>query len=400
MKLKGSKLLHRDEIEGLIKTRLNKVYFTPNLESIYQPLYRDEAAKEFRFRGIIIFLLYALLCSGIYQVIPAGHDAVLWISLYIWVGIIILSAWVLSFVPRLNPYFDAYTCLGSMCAVAITFIIITMIGNYHNDALLHAAMMYAVVIIYAFVGMRFYTVVVAGWCGGLIGYIITKAFDFQIDWTFLNRTYTYSSFLGMAIAYVIDRQHRENFLQNCIIELHQNEMQKQSEQLKKMTEHDPLTGLANRRQLSEALEQQWRYALRHQQPLSIMMIDIDFFKNYNDHLGHQAGDICLTQIAEVLSQITNRSGELAARYGGEEFLLLFPMLTEAEIEPLAADLLRRIQSLELPHPASHISKFVTISIGAATIIPSESDQIQKFILAAVQALYLAKGSGRNQYRLA
>ncbi len=70
MKLKGSKLLHRDEIEGLIKTRLNKVYFTPNLESIYQPLYRDEAAKEFRFRGIIIFLLYALLCSGIYQVIP------------------------------------------------------------------------------------------------------------------------------------------------------------------------------------------------------------------------------------------------------------------------------------------------------------------------------------------
>nr|WP_257227294.1 hypothetical protein [Acinetobacter sp. YH12063] len=136
-----------------------------------------------------------------------------------------------------------------MCAVAIIFIIFTVIGNDHNDALLHAAMKYALVIIYAFVGMRFYIAMVAGWCGGLIGYIITKAFDFQIDWTFLNRTYTYSSFLGMAIAYVIDRQHRENFLQNCIIELHQNEMQKQSEQLKKMTEHDPLTGLANRRPL-------------------------------------------------------------------------------------------------------------------------------------------------------
>lgn len=110
-------------------------------------------------------------------------------------------------------------------------IIITIMGNNTQVGLFHAAMMYAVIIIYGFVGMRFYTAVIAGWSGGLIAIAVTIFLNYPIDWTFLNRTYTFSSFLGMALAYAIDRQHRENYLQNCIIELNQLEMSKQSEQL-------------------------------------------------------------------------------------------------------------------------------------------------------------------------
>lgn len=258
-----------------------------------------------------------------------------------------------------------------MFAVAISFIIVTVVGNDHNDALLHAAMMYAVVIIYAFVGMRFYTALIAGWFGGIIGVIVTKLFHYNIDWTFLNRTYTFSSFLGMALAYAIDRQHRENYLQNCMIELNQLEMKKQSRQLQLLSQIDSLTGLANRRHLSMILEQQWRYAMRHKHPLSIMMIDIDCFKNYNDHLGHQAGDQCLKLIAQELLTISSRSGDLAARYGGEEFLVLIPMFDEKQIESLAEYLIHRIHELKLPHPASSVADIVTISIGTASIKPNE-----------------------------
>lgn len=133
MKLKGSKLLDRDAINNLISKRLNKVHFSKNLEPVYRRQYQNEAAYEFRVRGIIIFMLYSFLSYGIYQIIPAGENSTLWFSLYVWVGIIILVAWILSFFKRLNQYFDLYTCIGSMLAVAISFIIVTVVGNDHND---------------------------------------------------------------------------------------------------------------------------------------------------------------------------------------------------------------------------------------------------------------------------
>ena len=145
------------------------------------------------------------------------------------------------------------------------------------------------------------------------------------------------------------------------------------------------------------LEQQWRYAMRHKQPLSIMMIDIDCFKNYNDHLGHQAGDQCLKLIAQELLAISSRSGDLAARYGGEEFLVLIPMFDERQIESLAEYLIHRIQELKLPHPASSVADIVTISIGTASIKPNEKDDLNQFIRTADNALYTAKAHGRNQY---
>lgn len=400
MKLHGSKLLSREKIEAIIANGLNYVHFSSDLESTYRSQYRSEAAYEFRFRAPIIFLLYAFLSYGIYQTIPDTATTWHWFSLYAWVGIIVLAAWVISFIKALNEYFDVYAGFGCMWAVAISFIIIPVIGQDNDNALLHAAMMYAVVIIYSFVGLRFYTAIIAGWLGGFIGVIVSQYLHYQIDWTFLNRTYTFSSFLGMALAYAIDRQHRENYLQNCIIEINKLEMDEQAKQLEQLSQIDSLTGLANRRHLAVILDQQWRYAMRHETPLSILMVDIDCFKNYNDHLGHIAGDTCLKAIADELRNLSTRSNDLAARYGGEEFLLLFPMFDEYQVEALAQILIQRIQKLDIPHPSSPISSQVTISIGISSIVPKESDDITAFIQAADEALYYAKTHGRNQYFIA
>ncbi|MCY1161750.1 diguanylate cyclase (GGDEF) domain protein [compost metagenome] len=399
MKLKASNLLGQEQIDLLISRGLNLVWFPKELEVVYKNQYKNEAAYEFRYRAPIILGLYLYLSFGTYQALPAEMRFE-WIAYYGWVGMIIVFAWLLAFVPSMNKWFDHYVCLGSTGAVALTFTLINVLEQGQNNVLFHAAMMYAVVIIYGFVGMRFYTAIIAGWCGGLIGIGISTWLNGSIDWTILNRTYTFSSFLGMALAYATDRQHRENYLQNCMIELNRLELMRQAQQLSILSQQDALTGLANRRYLDEVLENEWRSAIRHKLPITIMMIDIDFFKLYNDALGHIQGDQCLRRIAILLGSISSRSGDLAARYGGEEFLLLFSVTDKDQALILVQQLMELVRNIGIIHPKSTVSKHVTISVGVATMVPHLNDNLSDFISRADHALYTAKSNGRNQYHIA
>ncbi|MDS7944876.1 GGDEF domain-containing protein [Acinetobacter sp. V110_1] len=399
MKLQGSNILGQEQIDLLTTRGLNFVWFPKQLETIYRFQYQNGAAYEFRYRAPIILILYLFLSFGIYQVLPT--DQVLsWLSYYSWVGIIVLIAWILSFIKKLNQWFDYYVGIGSASAVAITFILINVLENGQDNVLFHAAMMYAIVIIYGAVGMRFYTAIIAGWVGGLVGILVSTYVKGDIDWTFLNRTYTFSSFLGMTLAYATDRQHRENYLQNCMIELNRIELMQQAQQLSLLSQQDALTGLANRRYLDETLDNEWRRALRHETPLTIMMLDIDFFKPYNDTLGHLKGDQCLKDIATAISSIAARSGDLVARYGGEEFLLLFPMTNAQQAQIQVERLMNAIKKIAIVHPCSSVSPYVTISVGVATTIPRLNDSISAFVSRADHALYQAKTNGRNQYQIA
>ncbi|MDN8333208.1 GGDEF domain-containing protein [Acinetobacter baumannii] len=399
MKLQGSNILGQEQIDLLTTRGLNFVWFPKQLETIYRFQYQNGAAYEFRYRAPIILILYLFLSFGIYQVLPT-EQVLSWLSYYSWVGIIVLIAWILSFIKKLNQWFDYYVGIGSSAAVAITFILINVLENGQDNVIFHAAMMYAIVIIYGAVGMRFYTAIIAGWVGGLIGILVSTYLNGDIDWTFLNRTYTFSSFLGMTLAYATDRQHRENYLQNCMIELNRIELMQQAQQLSLLSQQDALTGLANRRYLDETLDNEWRRALRHETPLTIMMVDIDFFKLYNDSLGHLKGDQCLKDIATAISSIAARSGDLVARYGGEEFLLLFPMTNVQQAKIQAERLMNAIKKIAIVHPCSSVSPYVTISVGVATTIPRLNDSISAFVSRADHALYQAKTNGRNQYQIA
>ncbi|EPD6134169.1 GGDEF domain-containing protein [Acinetobacter baumannii] len=399
MKLQGSNILGQEQIDLLTTRGLNFVWFPKQLETIYRFQYQNGAAYEFRYRAPIILILYLFLSFGIYQVLPT-EQVLSWLSYYSWVGIIVLIAWILSFIKKLNQWFDYYVGIGSSAAVAITFILINVLENGQDNVLFHAAMMYAIVIIYGAVGMRFYTAIIAGWVGGLIGILVSTYLNGDIDWTFLNRTYTFSSFLGMTLAYATDRQHRENYLQNCMIELNRIELMQQAQQLSLLSQQDALTGLANRRYLDETLDNEWRRTLRHETPLTIMMVDIDFFKPYNDSLGHLKGDQCLKDIATAISSIAARSGDLVARYGGEEFLLLFPMTNAQQAKIQAERLMNAIKKIAIVHPCSSVSPYVTISVGVATTIPRLNDSISAFVSRADHALYQAKTNGRNQYQIA
>jgi diguanylate cyclase (GGDEF)-like protein len=162
-----------------------------------------------------------------------------------------------------------------------------------------------------------------------------------------------------------------------------------------LANHDALTGLANRRMFDSALEVEWANAVNTRAPLSLIMLDIDYFKQYNDHYGHIRGDECLKQVAQLLSQSATRSRDFFARYGGEEFVLILPECDEKAALQVAQRCRALINEAAIPHAKSQISEHVTISLGVATIVPSPMDQRIAFLEQADRRLYRAKQLGRD-----
>lgn len=159
---------------------------------------------------------------------------------------------------------------------------------------------------------------------------------------------------------------------------------------------DGLTGIPNRRRFDEALKQEWSRCQRNDQPLSLIIGDVDFFKTYNDTLGHAAGDRVLQEVASELRQCARRPGDLAARYGGEEFVLLLPGTSQEEGKLVAEKFRQRMLARNLPHPASSAASCVTLSLGGTTITPRNNEVTPDFFQLADAALYRAKSQGRNQ----
>ena len=166
--------------------------------------------------------------------------------------------------------------------------------------------------------------------------------------------------------------------------------------LEELSRSDPLTGLANRRDFDEVKETEFRRALRANQPLCVLICDIDFFKRYNDHYGHPRGDRCLQEIAQLLKTAFGRAGELVARLGGEEFAVLLPGVDRTQASEAAGRLLALLADRAIPHAASTVAPYVTLSVGIAELDPRSVDHFDQLLNQADQALYRAKQAGRNQ----
>ncbi|TGN41000.1 sensor domain-containing diguanylate cyclase [Marinobacter confluentis] len=167
-------------------------------------------------------------------------------------------------------------------------------------------------------------------------------------------------------------------------------------ELKKLTETDPLTGLFNRLAMDKRLRSAWNLLMRTGDPIAVMLIDIDHFKEYNDHYGHPAGDECLKSMAGILNKAAKRETDMVARFGGEEFLVMLPGTgTDAALE-IAAELKEAVANANIEHARSSAAPHVSISIGVAAVIPSHHHIPSDLIQAADDALYQAKASGRNK----
>jgi len=166
-------------------------------------------------------------------------------------------------------------------------------------------------------------------------------------------------------------------------------------ELQKLANQDGLTGLANRRAFDLAIEDAIRNGRRTEQPVALLLGDVDHFKNYNDIYGHQSGDECLKTVAETISNQVGRSMDLAARYGGEEFAVILQTAKEDDAMMLAERIRKAIYDLNLPHKENSAADRVTLSMGVATRVPTEETSPTEFIETADRGLYAAKEAGRN-----
>ncbi|EKP0259326.1 membrane-associated sensor domain-containing protein [Aeromonas sobria] len=169
-------------------------------------------------------------------------------------------------------------------------------------------------------------------------------------------------------------------------------------QLDQLAKQDPLTGVANRRHFNIELERALAHSQENGAPLSLILIDVDYFKRFNDHYGHQVGDMCLKEVAQALKRSVRTPSDLVARYGGEEFVLLLPNTDSEAATAVAQRLQDGLASLQLEHLASDVAPWVTVSQGIASIVSGEG--ASQLLERADRALYRAKESGRNQFCVA
>lgn len=191
------------------------------------------------------------------------------------------------------------------------------------------------------------------------------------------------------LIYVISNREKE-------IEARTEELKEANETLERLSREDSLTGLANRRWFAQFLAQAWRTALRDNKALSILIMDIDDFKAYNDTYGHQKGDECLKLVAQTIHRAIGRASDLVSRYGGEEFVAVLGDTPLEGALRIAEQIRAAVESLQIPHNAAKYHQFVTLSIGVTSTLPTHDTQPETVLIAADRAMYNAKHDGKNR----
>ncbi len=219
------------------------------------------------------------------------------------------------------------------------------------------------------------------------------------DWQHFGFYAVGSLLIGGLTGFAQEIRERKVFLQEKLLEMEKRELDVLTHELSLLSRKDALTGLANRRHFDEVIMREWVSNQREGAVMNLVFIDVDYFKRYNDHYGHQAGDECLRRVAAALSIQALRGADFVARYGGEEFVGMFPRTGREGLEIIAKRIIEAVDQLEIPHKLSDVSSCVTVSVGVAAMVPSREMGPDALIKMADEALYRAKAAGRHRYTL-
>jgi len=280
--------------------------------------------------------------------------------------------------PRI-PY--AFMLAGALSGVAT--VIVGGIAARSGVEFVLWGTIFATFFVYLVFGLRFRLATVAGWPVFLTFFSV----GIVMDAPFVKMAYgtlflVFTNFIGMYASFLFELDARELF--------------HKKRQLEKLARTDGLTGIDNRRSFDEHLSHIWRQARREKQALAVLLIDIDYFKLFNDCYGHGPGDECIQAVAATLGRSVHRPLDQVARYGGEEFAVVLYDPTEQFVRDFAVDVISQVADLGIEHRASDIADVVTISAGAAIVWPDASNQPDQLLRTADDALYESKAQGRNR----
>jgi len=347
----------------------------------------------------VVFLFTFL--SMLYLKDYSNHPQAVHVCLVVW------SILALTYVVS-NALLYFFPVSGTGLPVYITYVSIfgelatNQVVMYFSGSLTSHTILFVIIIVAVYrVFLNFHYSLIAAILGGIMFCLVALLEIFSIiplspglPFPVEHPVYT-EGFAGIFIAAVLMGIFVAFFSTNYGM----NQALKLQRELEKQSMLDGLTGIANRRRFDAVLEVEWKRAQRNQTYLSLLMIDVDAFKAYNDNYGHLSGDECLKAIAGALSSTLKRAADLAARYGGEEFVVLLPETAPENALHVAKKIRKAIVDLKLEHKFSPLADYITVSVGVSSTIPVQNLKHQELLLeAADNALYEAKQSGRNMVK--
>ncbi len=348
----------------------------------------------------ILSLLYPvlMLVTGLqlyYLAAPEHrvHDLLIWVWAGLGLGLTTTVFNMLAGSPRWDRYFGLYSFVSDTLMLAFMLLALSQMRDPGQQQLLAGIVVMGVAIVFGTSLLRLLPSLLyaaAGLLAALLGSYLLGEVAALLAWLGFYGLVCLSLAL---LCVAVERSYRLTYLQECLLADDKAQLATLTGQLERQSRFDALTGLANRRHFDECLEQEWGRARREDLPLALLFIDVDHFKPYNDHYGHQQGDACLSQVAVALESVPRRPGDLVARYGGEEFVMLLPQTELAGAAEIGERALAVIANLALPHEQAPLGR-VSVSIGVAAVLPAQLPSARELIRAADAALYEAKAAGR------
>jgi len=355
--------------------------FVEPFEREFRDTFRAEARASVQrnlWLCLVLVVAFALLAR---VVVPAGPDRLITLFTATMFVPMVIASLMLAYSPSYARWYSpVIQVLAPAFGVALVWLALLTPGL---EVTFLPALVLAIVSIYFLVGLMLFAAVRSGLIV-LLAYVIGAVLtDLAVDRTaYGSLVLLFANIIGATASHSLERANRTNFLEARL--------------LKEMASRDGLTGIYNRRILDEHIATVWQQATRERMPVALLLIDIDYFKAYNDYFGHQAGDESLRNVAQTLARCARRPLDFTARYGGEEFAIVLYNARRDYVEEVARGIKESMESLALKHPVSPVAKQLTVSIGAACVVPVAERSHFGFIQLADEALYAAKGGGRNR----
>jgi diguanylate cyclase (GGDEF)-like protein len=357
-------------------------------------------AIQFFGQGVITYAIFVLLIlpSNLLVIRTSTHfilDFVYSILSLVVVAAALFLFWAFSRFRRLNPLFYPATCVIVFCTIVIPSLLMMSISNLvlQNQSMVLIAFLYMLGFILS--GLKPKHML---WIGSSAAIVILLSLYFlkvPCDFLMLGRTFIGSLLLGFSISVMLTSKERKLFLKTKISEIDERILRLQASELLHLSQHDELTKVSNRRTFEEMFSYYYELACKESKAMSVLFIDIDYFKNYNDFYGHQMGDQVISAIAKMIKS-SIRHMDFIARYGGEEFVVLLPETSAQGAYAVATNIYRAIDRQMIQHEKSLVSNHVTISLGITVFNGNPKISQDSVIHTADKALYRAKQLGRNQ----
>jgi diguanylate cyclase (GGDEF)-like protein len=287
-----------------------------------------------------------------------------------------------SFSPQRHRIHAPLT-IATMTLMGLSLATIQIIAMVGGLSMLTPSLTLSIIFIYFMSGLIFYQAVAANAIVMLVYLAAGTALVLPgREFSYSALTIVAGNLLCASVTYVHEKTSRLRFLEACL--------------LSEMVARDGLTGIQNRRMFDQHIARVWQQAVREEERVAVLLADVDCFKDYNDRYGHQAGDECLRAVAVSLSQCARRPLDFVARYGGEEFAIVLYEASREYVAEVLTRIQRSIAELNIPHEASKVASRLTVSIGAAFVLPAANRTLEGLIQLADEALYCAKEEGRNR----